>query len=107
MCGMQKIQGWKMTDREITQIEALANEAHSAPWYAYSNVIVSEANDRPPINVAMVLDNDDAAFIEAARKAVPKMAAEIRRLRAALERISEYRYRNETEMAEAAKEALE
>ena len=82
-----------MTDQEIREIEALAEKATPGPWLAPGGAIV-RAPKNPGIAGSLSdavctaftanRNNRDAsantAFIAASRTAVPRMAAEIRRL---------------------------
>ncbi len=99
-----------MTDEELDRIEALANAATAGPWFV-TGLPWFRAQDAvlagsPDGNVAAMVaqcevwegerdewnDNEpsfpladsrcDAAFIAAAREAVPALIAEVRRLRA-------------------------
>ncbi len=76
-----------MTPAELDDLEALANAATEGPWTSYSGFV------SPPKSVRrwMRCDGDfenpgDSVFIAASREAVPKLIAEIRKLRAAIQK---------------------
>jgi hypothetical protein len=75
-----------MTDAELDDLQALSDAATPWPWE------VTEANDKSwwvwcfSILVADVGDREaDARFIVAARKAIPELIREVKRLRQATE----------------------
>jgi hypothetical protein len=82
-----------ITEQELAEIEALAAAATKGPWYGYENqgVFLDEEAHNPVFQTGCGcctqedLSEADAAFIAASREAVPRMAAEIRRLREELE----------------------
>lgn len=94
-----------MTEQELNEIEARAKEALEGPWTATKNTMSvrfildpeflesSLAVETPhvtvPVNAPLIprglLHHTDAEFIAHAREDVPKLIAEVRRLRAFLE----------------------
>ncbi len=86
-----------LTDDDLDAIEGRSNAATKGPWQSYvegrdhlggSNVIVTGGLDdrSPDIEIANV-SNADQDFIAHSRQDVPRLVAEVRRLRAALKRI--------------------
>lgn len=84
-----------MTEEELAALEALTEAATAGPWEWNDHDLhaVSVANDDPwdPASGQKIIvtdsgayppEKDDAAFIAAARTAVPALIAEVRRLRA-------------------------
>lgn len=86
-----------MTEKELAEIEALANAATPGPWKQEDSWVVTEDFDNeafvegvegsvcPVVGMwvydrELLLDPDDARFIAAARTAVPQLIAEVRRL---------------------------
>lgn len=79
-----------MTEQELAELGALANAATPPPWEAENDVgtgILSAMLGGGPHMMAFgdVWTFADAAFIAAARTAVPELIAEVRRLRGLLE----------------------
>ncbi len=75
-----------LTDEELNEIEARANAATPAEWHAVTNDELHRifAYDRF-IDLGGIVRSEDAAFIARARTDVPRLVAEIARLRAKLE----------------------
>lgn len=67
-----------MTKQELDELEALANAATHAPWVA-SGHRVRASGDPDPI-ISLWNGACDAAFVAAAREAVPKLIARVREL---------------------------
>jgi hypothetical protein len=92
-----------MTDDDLDELERLAAAATPGPWTAPIRQEDDSGNiewwvgfqpleSRPGqySRDSTVLSYEDAAFITAARTAVPDLCREVRRLRAALKRIAEW-----------------
>ena len=82
-----------MTEQELTAIEERANAATMGPWEGHSNSGVTSKHTHDNVfetGCGCCTHNDlsveDAAFIAAARVDVPALVAEVRRLRALVER---------------------
>lgn len=71
-----------MTNEELDAIEARANAASEGPWTAEYDGAILPADSHPPV---IYSDGDmtdaDREFVAAARDDVPKLVAEVRRLR--------------------------
>ena len=82
-----------MTEEELTAIEARAAAATVGPWDGHQNSGVTSKHTRDNVFETGCgcctnkdLSVEDAAFIAAARADVPALVAEVRRLRALVER---------------------
>jgi hypothetical protein len=68
----------------LDELERLCNAATPGPWMSRSGSVWSECDRNPVCDVDMgssLDDAPDALFIAAARHALPKLIAEVRRLR--------------------------
>jgi hypothetical protein len=95
-----------MTNEELKAIRERAEAATPGPWIAEGETVYSSGVLIAGTYPAMICDDCDiteAEFIAHAREDVPKLLAEIERLRSALEEISEI---NEYYSGNAAREAL-
>lgn len=80
-----------MTPEELASIEALANSATPGPWRVdHSGDVVYDEPYVGVVGVAENLSEDDAAFIAAARQAVPTLVAEVKRFEFDLEEASAF-----------------
>lgn len=73
--------------RPLDDIERDASEATPGPWIPVGNEKDGCVVDGPPHDFDGFFRELDTRFIAAARTDVPEMAAEIRRLRALIDRI--------------------
>lgn len=99
-----------MTDEELTQLEALERAATPGPWVSFSDLpnwlygVASVAGGQDDWLVEICCEpeyderSSDMAFIAESRTALPRLIAEMRRLRAALKQIAN---RDEVEMQSA------
>ena len=72
-----------MTEQELAAIEALANAATPGAWHHRGDhTVIAESQWIGPDQVAACSHPNEAAFIAASRLTVPKLVAEVRRLRA-------------------------
>ena len=77
-----------MTEQELREVEALAEKATPGPWRSVwtgntvkSHRVYAEGPEARNIASGISPNTGNAEFIAASRAAVPRMAAEIRRLR--------------------------
>jgi hypothetical protein len=77
-----------MTDHELAAIEARANAATPGPWGwrevgsgFYPTAIVYDRDDAEVVKDTDFIVKDDLEFIAHAREDIPKLIAEIRRLK--------------------------
>ena len=78
---------------ELNHLQSLADAATPGPWKIQEqrrSVLfrVKSGDEIPPISIAYDCYQDDAAFISAAREAVPALIADARRLRAGFEQLA-------------------
>jgi hypothetical protein len=71
-----------MTDEELDRLEALAKAATQGPWTVDDHESAEHVHGPGPVPAATAIRHEDAAFIAASRDAVPRLVAEVRRLRA-------------------------
>lgn len=81
-----------MTEQQLAELEALANAATPGPWQPQDDIGYGRGIETLAYNedVGVLFGEADAAFIASARTAVPKLIAEVRRLRKLLERCRPY-----------------
>lgn len=80
-------EGWStVTDEELNELEALANEATPGPWRVTADPVVSINVEAPSTFIAIDYWERDANFVVAARDALPRLIAEVRQLREELAR---------------------
>ena len=86
-----------MTDNELSKLRALTDSATPGPWSAMPFDDCSRVYSGEPLKGRLVVispyeynprDEEDAAFIAAARTAVPALIGEVERLRADLSRLT-------------------
>lgn len=80
-----------MTEEQLAAIKARAEAATPGPWQRVTpyGIGVESGNGPVPLKVAWAAQENDAAFISAAREDVPALLAEVERLRAAVGRLRE------------------
>ena len=65
-----------MTEERLAELEALAEAATQGPWTRRLGVVKADTDAK----ICHFIRSNNAAFIGAAREAVPELIAEIRRL---------------------------
>ena len=82
-----------MTEQQLADLDALAAAATPGPWEAAHQYAECWSLHGPEANGPDMMPKGDAAFIAAARTAVPALVAEVRRLReVAMEAFEEGQY---------------
>lgn len=74
-----------MTEEQLKEIEARANAATPGPWkveWDYNGLRVSEGESKEDYWDTFANDDVDLPFMSHAREDIPKLLAEVRRLRA-------------------------
>jgi len=88
---MAQNQAHGMSERELRAIESRAKSASPGPWVVRGNAIIQPQGMGRHVDREILLDKNleprDLEFIAHARQDVPALAAEVRRLRAALEKL--------------------
>lgn len=74
-----------MTNEELDRLEALANAATPGPWVADERWV----EDADEYDIGEAQETSDAEFIAAARTAIPQLIAEIRRLQAIIDPVTQ------------------
>lgn len=89
MYAIKEKKAKKMTNEELDKLEELANKATPGPWKidGYASFSIAVAHIYSEILIANTHCNNDAKFVAASREAIPKLIAEVRRLRKAIDDI--------------------